>query len=453
MIKASIYLTVCGAIAVHAADVTFSKDVLPILQKNCQSCHRPGQIAPMSFLSYESTRPWAKAIKTAVVSKKMPPWNADPAFGHFVNDRSLAAAEVETLSAWADAGAPQGDPKSAPAPVAWPQNGWEIQPDVIAKGVPYNVPATGYVEWTWVVLPSPFTEDTWVTSIELKPTHLPVTHHMCLAMGPHKPGAEYYKFISQEKKRDDNGDEVIDAGGFPRGPIPVNSVPGVLAGTNGIEECYEPGRGAADFRKLGAAKFIPKGADIAVNVHFTPNGTATAASFEIGFTVSKEPPKRRYLALSTSPTPDRKNFAIPPRDPNWLAPAANIEFARDVELVGLMPHMHVRGKAARFELTYPDGRSEIILNVPKYDFNWQLWYETALKIPAGTKMRVLAWYDNSANNKFNPNPDKYVYYGDMTWEEMHFPSYGVVVDDVRLSQRDVVKPGGFVQTPPASAVK
>jgi hypothetical protein len=436
--------------------VTFHKNVLPILQKNCQSCHRPGQIAPMSFLSYESSRPWAKAMRAAVLSKKMPPWNADAGAGHFLNDRSLKQSDIDAIATWADAGAPAGDPKDAPRPVVWPEDGWQIKPDVIVKGVPYNVPASGLLEWTWVVLPSPFKEDTWVTSVELRPTAVAVTHHMCLALGPHKPDTEYGKFIWIDKKRDANGDEIVDPRASatardpfaPGQPIPANTVPGVLAGTNGIEECYEPGRPAADFRRYGAAKLIPAGTDIAVNVHYTPNGKETVANFELGFTVAKEPPARRYLALSAAAPSDHSSFAIPANDANFLAPPVDVEFQRDVELVGLMPHMHVRGKAATIELTYPDGRKETILNVPRYDFNWQIWYETSIRIPKGTRMRALAWYDNSANNKYNPNPNKVVYYGDMTWDEMHFPSWGVVVDDKSLGQRDVSKQIRSNQTGP-----
>jgi len=444
-ICAGALLLSAALVAETAGPVTFNKDVLPVLQKNCQGCHRPGQIAPMSFLSYESTRPWAKAMKAAVLSKKMPPWNADPAVGHFTNDRSLKQNDVDIIAKWADNGAPAGDPKDAPAPVQWADNGWQIKPDVILKGVSYDVPANGLVEWTWVVLPSPFKEDTWVTSVEIKPTEVPVTHHICLAMGPHKQNAEYYKFVWQDKERDANGDEIDDrkqTGGFTadskRNPQ-SNSVLSVLAGTNGIEECYEPGRGAADFRPYNAAKLIPAGTDIAVNVHYTPNGKAISANFEIGFTVAKEPPKRKYLALSASAPQDHEHFAIPANNSDWQAPPVDIEFIKDVELVGLMPHMHVRGKAASFQLTYPDGRTEMILNVPKYDFNWQIWYDTSMRIPKGTKMHVIAHYDNSANNKYNPNPNKVVYYGDMTWDEMHFPSWGVIVEDKSLGQRDVVR--------------
>jgi hypothetical protein len=424
------------------ASVTFHRDVLPILQKNCQTCHRPGQIAPMSFLTYESTRPWARAIKNAVLTKKMPPWFADPAYGHFTNDRSLKAGEVETIVRWVDTGAPAGDVKDAPPSMEWPVNGWQIKPDLIVEGPTYEVPPTGIVEWTWIVVPGNFKEDTWVTSVEVKPSELAVTHHVCLVYFPHDPNIPYFTPMARAVPRDDEGIEV-GRGSQQQAQLPTAATTFVARG-NGIEECYEPGRMPADFRPYNAAKLIPAGTDIGVNVHYTPNGKAVTDHVQIGFTLAKEPPKRRYLALSTSAPQDRTNFAIPPGDPNWQSPPAVVTFTRDVELVGLMPHMHVRGKAARFFLDYPDGRSETILNVPRYDFNWQLWYDSSIKVTKGTKMRVLAWYDNSRSNKFNPNPNATVYYGDQTWEEMHFPSYGVVVDDILLGQRDVVARGGFV---------
>ena len=431
------------------ASVTFHKDVLPIVQANCQSCHRPGQIAPMSFLNYESTRPWAKAMKAAVISKKMPPWGADPALGHITNDRSLSAKDIDTIAKWADSGAPAGDAKDAPAPFQWDTTGWQIKPDVTMQGPPFDVPAKGLVEWMWVVVPSPFKEDTWVTSIELRPTNPVVTHHMCLAFLPHREGTIYNAPVWQDKQRDEKGDEIDQregsAGAAARssGPPPVNTVLGVLAFSNGIEECYEPGRMPADFRPYHAAKLIKAGSDIAINYHFTPNGTAVEASVQVGFTVSKEPPQRRYLAMSMSSPQDHKNFAIPANAANWESPTADTTFTQDVELVGMMPHMHVRGKDMRYELEYPDGRRETILSVPRYDFNWQIWYDTSLKVPKGTQLHVYAHFDNSANNKFNPNPNKTVYYGDMTWDEMMFPSFGVVVEDVTLDQKKVTNRGVF----------
>jgi hypothetical protein len=450
------------------ASVTFNKDVLPILQKNCQGCHRPGQIAPMSLLTYADARPWAKSMKQAVVSGAMPPWFADPNYGHFLNNRSLKQAEIEIIAKWVDAGAPEGDAKDAPPPIQWPSGGWQIKPDYIVEGPNYDVPAKGIVEWTWFVVPGGFTKDTWVTSIEVLPSQLAVTHHVCLSYVQHSPEVQYNVPILPRGviQRDSEGNEVRAPRGQRGGPGPADpapgqrgggqrgaaggaAFPGVLgvifgrsAGTSLIEECYEPGRPPADFRPYNAAKLIPAGTDIAVNVHYTPNGAPVTDHVRIGFTLAKEPPKRRYIAMSASSPSDPAQFAIPPNNPDWQAPPAVVTFNQDVEIVGLMPHMHVRGKAARFDLEYPDGRKETILNVPRYDFNWQLWYDTSVKVPKGTTMRVYARYDNSANNKFNPNPNATVYYGDQTWEEMHFPSYGLVLDDPSIDPRNAVRANG-----------
>ena len=435
-----------------SAAVTFNKDVLPILQKNCQGCHRPGQIAPMSLLTYKEARPWAKALKNAVVTRAMPPWFADPNYGHFLNERSLKQTEIDTIAKWVDTGAPEGEAKDAPPPIQWAEGGWQIKPDYIVEGPTYDVPAKGIVEWTWFVVPGGFTTDTWVTSIEVLPSQLAVTHHVCLSYIQHTPDVPYYTAMLPRGviQRDANGNEIRPAGG--RGAAQAagtglgGAFPGILGvifgrsnGTTLIEECYEPGRPPADFRPYNAAKLIPAGTDIAVNVHYTPNGTAMTDHVRIGFTLAKEPPKRRYIAMSTAAPSDPSQFAIPPNNPNWQAPPAVVTFDQEVELVGLMPHMHVRGKAARFDLEYPDGKKETILNIPRYDFNWQLWYDTSKRVPTGTTMKVYAWYDNSANNKFNPDPNATVYYGDQTWEEMHFPSYGLVLDNPDLDARKVVR--------------
>ena len=458
---------VTGA-AAQSSTSTFNKDVLPILQNNCQGCHRPGQIAPMSLLTYKDARPWAKAIKNAVVTKTMPPWFADEKYGHFLNERRLKQNEIDVISKWADAGAPEGNAKDAPVPVQWPEGGWQIKPDKVVDGPTYEVPAKGVVEWTWYVVPGGFDKDTWVTSIEVLPSQKAVTHHVCLSYVQHTPDIEYFKAVLPRAiQRDENGNEIRNVGGQRGGPGggapgpgprgggaeqrgPAGVPGGVLAaifgrsaGTALIEECYEPGRAPADFRPLNAAKLIPAGTDIAVNVHYTPNGTPVTDHVQIGFTVAKETPKRRYIAMSATSPSSPAQFAIPPNNPNWEAPPAVVTFDQDVELVGLMPHMHVRGKAARFDLEYPDGKKETILNVPKYDFNWQLWYDTSIKVTKGTTMRVYAWYDNSANNKFNPNPNATVYYGDQTWEEMHFPSYGLVLSDPSIDPRRVIRGGGL----------
>ena len=201
-----------GSYAVAAdSSVTFHKDVLPILQQHCQTCHRSGSIAPMSFLTYQSTRPWAKAMKAAVLSRKMPPWSADPNVGHFSNDPSLKPNELEIISRWADSGAPAGDENDAPPPIQWPASGWTTQPDIVLKGVPYTVPAhvkNDVVEWMTLITPTGFTRDMWITSVEIKPSELAVTHHICVSFVPHRPNVSYNTLLWVDKQRDEAGVEV-----------------------------------------------------------------------------------------------------------------------------------------------------------------------------------------------------------------------------------------------------
>jgi hypothetical protein len=421
------------------ANPTFTKDVLPILQKNCQSCHRPGQVAPMSFLDYESARPWAKAMKLAVVTKKMPPWFADPNFSHFANDRSLSQADIDTIAKWTDAGAPQGDPKDVPPAVKCPADGWQIQPDIIVNGPETFVPAhpkNNVIEWNYVTVPSGITEDTWITSMEIRPSELGVTHHICVLFKPHTPDVVYNKPVWYDRERDETGTAVASAAGVNGRGIPQS----VTASSNGIEGCYVPGQFTQDYRTHNAAKLIKANTDIVFQVHYTPNGKDVTDRPRIGFTVAKAPPQRVFVSLGMSAPSDAKHFAIPPNDGNWESPPAEAEFAEDVELVAMFPHMHVRGKDMTYRLVYPDGRTETILNVPRYDFNWQLVYDVAqpIKVPKGTRIVVTAHYDNSVNNKFNPDPNRTVYYGDMTWEEMMYPFYSVIVDK-GVDPRKVIK--------------
>ncbi|MBZ5674035.1 MAG: thiol-disulfide isomerase [Acidobacteriia bacterium] len=424
-----LFLSVLATAAAADSPVTFHKDVLPILQKNCQSCHRPGQIAPMSFLTYESTRPWAKAMKTAVATKKMPPWFADPQFGHFSNDRALKSNEIETIAKWADAGAPEGNAKDAPPQVKWPADGWDIQPDLVVKGPETLVPAkpkNNVIEWSFITVPSGITKDTWITSMEIRPSEPSVTHHICVYFKPHTDDVKYNTPVWADRPRDDQGNALPEAAGINGKGIP----PSITAGSNGIEGCYVPGQRSQDYRIYKAAKLFKAGTDIVFQVHYTPNGKDTTDRPQIGFTVAKEQPQRTYVSIGFSSPSDAKSFAIPPNDGNWESPPAEATFLQDAELVWMSPHMHVRGKDMTYKLLYPDGRTETLLNVPRYDFNWQLGYEVAtpIKVPKGTKLTVTAHFDNSANNKFNPDPNRTVYYGDMTWEEMMFPFFSVVVD-------------------------
>jgi hypothetical protein len=441
------------ASAQHARPVTFHKHVESILQRNCQTCHRPGQMAPMSFLTYASTRPWARAMKEAVATRKMPPWFADPKYGPYLNDHSLKQSEIDTIVNWVDAGAPEGDVNDAPVAVQW-ADGWFIKPDIIVDGPTTAVPArpkNNVVEWITVIMPTVFTNDTWVTSVQIKPEFPGVTHHICISYLPHKPTVKYNVAYWTDMARDEDGSALPDKGPTFLGPgvdhaSSGDPTPPPSAAEDGGDDCYLPGNFAADYRPLNAAKLIPAGSDITFNLHYTPNGKAVTDHVRVGFTVAQQPPARRYLSfLTTSPT-DPKRFAIPPNDGNWKSPSAEVTFLEDAELVYLMPHMHARGKDMTYVLEFPDGRKQTILSVPHYDFNWQLGYNTSIKVPKGTVMRVDAHFDNSPNNKFNPDPNKTVYYGTMTWEEMMNPFYSVVVprgtDPTKVVRSKYVQVGG-----------
>src|SRR5262245_37872597 len=386
-----------------AGAVTFNKDVLPILQKNCQTCHRPGNIAPMSFLTYETTRPWAKAMKAAVIERKMPPWFADPQYGHFSNDRSLNQHDIDTIAQWADSDTAQGNPKDAPAPVQWQENGWTAKPDIVLKGVPFTVeaaPAKNVIEWMALTTPTGFTKDTWVTSVEIKPSEPSVTHHICVSFVPHREDAVYNTLLWVDKQRDEAGAEVppaqrklllptADGQGRQFTPGAVGA-PG--SGPVGVGfTCYVPGRSLNDFRRFNAALLVPAGYDVLWNIHYTPNGAKVTDLPEVGLTTTSEQPQRLLITNAVAVA----NFAIPPNAANYETPPAEFTFLADAELHWMSPHMHLRGKDMTYKLVFPDGREQIVLNVPNYDFNWQLGYElaTPIKVPPGSKLVVVAHYE------------------------------------------------------------
>jgi len=437
-----------------AESVTFNKDVLPILQRNCQTCHRPGNIAPMSLLTYESARPWAKAMKAAVVTRKMPPWFADPQYGHFSNDPSLKQSDIDTIAKWADSGAPQGDAKDAPPPIQWPENGWTAKPDIVLEGVPYTVPpapAKNVIEWMTLTTATGFTRDTWVTSVEIKPSELAVTHHICVSFVPHRPNVVYNSLLWVDKQRDEEGVEVApserrialptaDGRGrdVPSG-IRNNPPPNAAAENNrGADDarggvglgftCYVPGRALSDFRPFHAGLLIPAGYDLNWTIHYTPNGKELTDRPEIGLTIAKEQPER--LLIESFGGTDQTKFAIPPNDGNYAPVPSEITFLENAELVWMSPHMHLRGKDMTYKLIFPDGKEQVVLNVPRYDFNWQLGYDLKqpMQIPKGTRLVVVGHYDNSVNNKFNPDPNRTVFIGNMTWEEMFAPFFAITVD-------------------------
>ena len=427
------------AVPATAAPATYYKDVLPVLQKNCQSCHRPGEAAPMSFLNFETTRPWAKAIKSAVASKKMPPWFADPHVGKFSNDRTLSAAEIETLTSWVDGGAQAGNPADAPAPLHFVE-GWRInKPDVVFKmPAAYNVPQSGTVDYQYVIIPTGFTEDKYVAMAEARPSDPSVVHHIIAFI--REPGNNWLKgarkgvAFSESEMRAEmearaKANPQPDGGRRRGGGAEGGSFGGdMLAG-------YAPGT-LPNIMKTGQAKLVPAGSDIVLQIHYTATGKPASDISEVGVVFTDRQPAERVLSLAATTS----KFAIPPGDPNYRVDA-KLKLEDDSTLISLLPHMHFRGKSFEYRVTYPSGEKETLLNVPAYDFNWQLSYDLAQPrvLPKGTVIECTAYYDNSVKNKFNPDPTKEVRFGEQTWEEMMFGFFDVAVP-VRKTAMELLVP-------------
>ena len=413
MITLQVLLVSCvvGSAAMAASNsstVTFNKDVLPILQKNCQSCHRPGEIAPMSLLTYTDARPWAKAIKVAVATKKMPPWFAEPVSVRFANDRKLSAADVNTLSAWADSGAIEGDAKDKPAPVTF-QDGWNIKPDMVVE-MPkeFHIAAKGTINYQNFLVKVNFPEDMWVVAAEMRPGNAKVVHHGRVIVRP--PGSPWM------------------AKAIPGEPYEEGSegMGGAKDGTDLLGK-YNPGLGAQTFDVDGSAKFIPKGSDLVFNLHYTSVGTPEADRSKVGLVFAKHPPKIRYWM---SPgTPAAFNLAIPPGESNQEVVSEVTVGVDGAKLVYIQPHLHLRGKDYELRLIYPTGETQTIFK-GKWNFDWQIGYqlEKPLPVPQGTRILAIAHYDNSINNKFNPDPSKLVLWGDQNWDEMQSGFLGLVFD-------------------------
>jgi mono/diheme cytochrome c family protein len=354
------------------SDVTFNRDVAPIFFNNCVQCHRPGEIAPMSLMSYTDARPWARSIKEKVATGVMPPWHADPHYGSFANDRRLSERDIGTITAWVDQGAKEGSAKDLP-PAPQFLEGWNIgKPDVVFY-IPqeFPVPASGVVEYKYFKVATNFKEDKWIQAAEIRPGVRGVVHHI---------------IVFAQK---------------------ANELQRLIVG-------YAPGEQPAVISK-GLARKIPAGSDLIFQVHYTPNGTEAKDKSYVGFVFAKEPPKSEVV---TRPVLNAK-FVIPPGDPSYKV-ESTYTFTQDAHIYSLMPHMHFRGKDFIFKATFPDGTSQILLSVPKYEFAWQTYYvlKEPLAAPKGTRLDCLAHFDNSEKNKYNPDPKKEVRWGDQTWEEM-----------------------------------
>jgi hypothetical protein len=399
----------------HAAAPTFSKDVAPILHKNCSACHRPGDIAPMSLISYEEARPWAKAIREQVVTGAMPPWHAVAPRGVFSNDRRLSEQEKDTLIRWVDGGAPKGDPKDLkPIPVF--SDSWEIgKPDVvISMPTEYEVPASGTVEYQFFQAPTNFTEDKWIQAIEVKPGVRSVVHHVLVfCREPGKSRSTPFVPVGPRQA----------AGSTPSPPRSTLADRELAMGA--LIATTAPGTNAMTF-KPGTALRIRAGATLAFQVHYTANGEATRDRTSVGLIFAKQPPQQE-IRTSAFVNP---MFVIPPGAADHAVDSA-IQFTEDVHISALFPHTHLRGKSWEYRLVYPDGRTEVVLSVPKYDFNWQTYYvyTTPLVVPRGSRLEARAHYDNSTANRWNPDPKISVRWGPQTWEEMQYSGITYWVDE------------------------
>jgi peroxiredoxin len=387
------------------SDVTYSKQIARIFQNHCTNCHRPGEIGPFSLTSYDEAVGWAEMINEVVQEQRMPPWHANPAHGKFRNDARLSDEEKDQIKRWVAAGAPEGEKKDLPAPRKYTV-GWQIgEPDKIVYmgDKPYSVPATGEVRYQYFVVDPGFTEDKWVQLAECRPGNRAVVHHIIVAVMP----------SGQRLSGEDFASNWLTATAPGARPLMLPD---------------------------GLAKHVPAGSRLVFQMHYTPNGTAQEDRSCVGFKFADPKTVKKVVATDKAANP---GFRIPPGADNHKVEAFH-RFDRDMLMLAMFPHMHLRGKAFRYTATYPDGQSEILLDVPHYDFGWQNSYEflEAKRMPKGTKLHCEAWFDNSEANLANPDPTATVRWGDQTWEEMMIGYFDATPADqeLKVDQADAVGP-------------
>ena len=364
---------------VVSGKITFHKDVEPIFQRRCVECHRPNEIGPFSLLKYDKAKSSAKQIKEVVLKRRMPPWHADPKIGEWKNDRHLSDKEISTIATWVDAGAPEGESKDAPAAAKF-VDGWRIGTPDATWSIPRkeHVPAEGSLPYRSLFVPTLLKEDKWVQAVEVRPSARQVVHHVLV----------FVLSLAQKQSKPD--------------------------GLNGWVGIYVPGEGPMTYAE-GMGKFVPAGSILAFQIHYTTNGEAADDQTQIGFIWAKSKPAQEVVTTSAN----NQRLRIPPDSSDHPEEAA-FTFSHDAKILSFLPHMHVRGKAFKYVAVSPDGKEEILLDVPRYDFNWQICYR--LKEPKavkkGTTIHAYARFDNSKGNPANPDPTKEVHWGQQTWEEM-----------------------------------
>jgi hypothetical protein len=388
---------------------TFSKDVAPIFQEKCEACHRRDSIAPMSLVTFEEARPWAKSIRQRVIARNMPPWHLDKTVGiqHFANDRSINDQEIDTIVRWVDAGAPQGDPRDMPPAKKWPDASvWNFAekfggpPDLIVKSPLYTVPAVAMDAWYKPSVDTGLTEPRWVRAIEIRPATLKgrkVTHHALARLSQQEPGV-------------------------PPNAADDGSAAAGVGTADGLFMEWAVGK-QGEIMRPNSGKLMLPGAKIVFEVHYHAIGEAITDQVELGiyfYPKGQEPKYRQTLGLFNAVAGGSRNIDIPPNATFVTQNTTTLRQAGRVE--NFQPHMHLRGKAMSLEAILPDGTTTLLSKVDRFDFNWMTNYiyadDAAPILPKGTVLRVTAWYDNTRDNKNNPDPDQWVGFGDRTVDEM-----------------------------------
>jgi len=404
------------------AEITYSNQISRIFQTHCVECHREGRIGPFVMTSYEDVVGWGPMIAEVVDNGRMPPWHANPEYGHFAGDMRLSDEEKSQIAKWVEAGCPEGDKSQLPEPRKFVE-GWSIgEPDQVVymddKAV--QVPAEGVIDYYHFVVDPGWKEDKWIMAAEAKPESMETVHHILVFVAPADLQSGHLGRGNRDGEPRRTGRGPRRGGGGGGGG---SDGPGGGALTRGnLIAAYAPGANALFMGDGKTAVHVPAGSKLVFQMHYTPNGTEQKDRSYVGFRFVKDPSKIEFQARSTAVV--NTFFKIPAGDSNYAA-KAETTFEADTLLVNMTPHMHTRGKAFRYEATYPDGKQEILLDVPAYDFNWQTTYhlKEPKLIPKGTKLVCTAHWDNSEENLSNPDPTKTVTWGDQTFEEMMIGFY------------------------------
>jgi len=435
-----------------AKDVTFSKDVAPIFYKNCAVCHKPNDIAPMSLMTFKESRPWARSIKEKVINREMPPWSPDPQYGEFTNDHRMSQKDVDTVVAWVDQGAKEGNPKDLPVAPEFARGGWEVgKPDaVLEMQEEHTINPNDPDNYINFFIPTNFKEDVWIQAAEIQPGNKRVVHHViAFIQSPQMMAkrAEAAKTSGQKfgartatgqlfyldgtLRRVRMDAQVVD-NACEQGPQAGGRRPGGGGGDENegsLLAGYAPGLGNTVY-PAGIAKKLPAGSTLMFQIHYSSFRGALAGPqkdrTKIGLFFAKQPPDKMVITSAAA----NVMFKIPAGAENHEVVACQT-VPIDLQVVNYMPHMHLRGKDMKYEVIYPDGRRETLLWVPKFNFNWQAtyWLKKPVMIPKGSKLIATAHFDNSTKNKYNPDPKKDVRWGDPTYDEMMIAWMDVMVDN------------------------